>query len=232
MSWENQFKTPYFTDVAPQLAALFKMTLSGQPLPFAKRIVDEEEVELARGTSENGSLKEQVQDISMPGDMSMLEDMDNIPPMDEDRPDISMQEEQGYGDLDLLPQDDLDMDLHNNVDQPDELDELRLDAVNDFSGVPDETELMAMSASGHHKWHPHTAKVLGFLRQSMQEEPSTSYGHMTRNTKSRRTAAACFFEILQLKTLNFIDVNQSLPYGDIQVTPSERFHEHVPILDA
>lgn len=88
------------------------------------------------------------------------------------------------------------------------------------------------NGSTSHKWHPHTVKVLGYLRKniSLTHDKETSYGKMTRNTKSRRTAVACFFELLQLKTLNFVQLEQDIPFGDILVTPAARFHDHVPAL--
>lgn len=58
-----------------------------------------------------------------------------------------------------------------------------------------------------------------------------TYNQLTKHTQSRRTAAGLFFELLQLKTLNYIDVDQSRPYGDIKITQATRFAEHIPVVD-
>ena len=42
----------------------------------------------------------------------------------------------------------------------------------------------------------------------------------------RRTAAGVFFETLQLKTWNFIDVEQPEAFGDITVSKGPRFEEN------
>lgn len=58
-----------------------------------------------------------------------------------------------------------------------------------------------------------------------------TYKEMTKETKGRRAAAACFFELLQLKTLDFIKVKQDEPFQDIQVSKGLRFMNYVPALD-
>jgi cohesin complex subunit SCC1 len=45
---------------------------------------------------------------------------------------------------------------------------------------------------------------------------------------TRRTAASVFFEILQLKTWDFIELDQPEPYGDIGITAGVRFQEAPP----
>lgn len=44
-----------------------------------------------------------------------------------------------------------------------------------------------------------------------------SYNKMTQK-KSRRTAAACLFELLVLKTKDYIDIEQDSPFGDLTIT--------------
>ena len=45
---------------------------------------------------------------------------------------------------------------------------------------------------------------------------------------TRRTAASVFFETLQLKTWDFIEVDQDEEYGPITITPGARFQEAPP----
>jgi cohesin complex subunit SCC1 len=76
-------------------------------------------------------------------------------------------------------------------------------------------ELIA-SATG--KWHPHTLKVLALLQSNMgrEEEKVLSYNKLSSGC-SRRTAAGVFFELLQLKTWDFIELEQEEEYGDVEV---------------
>lgn len=55
---------------------------------------------------------------------------------------------------------------------------------------------------------------------------SVDFQALARGRK-KRTAAGCFFEVLQLKTWNYIDVSQDTPYEDIRVTKTKRFDEHL-----
>lgn len=78
------------------------------------------------------------------------------------------------------------------------------------------------------KWHRHTVKVHGMLQNSMaasddvatagnENKPKwLSYDKMSKGV-SRRTAAGVFFELLQLKTWDYIDLDQDESYGDIKV---------------
>lgn len=80
----------------------------------------------------------------------------------------------------------------------------------------------AVSATS--KWHKHTVKVYSALKRNMrsgddddQDKPSQlSYDKFSKGV-SRRTAAGFFFELLQLKTWDYIELNQDESYGDIKV---------------
>jgi cohesin complex subunit SCC1 len=80
------------------------------------------------------------------------------------------------------------------------------------------------------KWHKHTVKVYSMLKDNMAapgegpdeagEEPKPgrmSYDKLSTGC-SRRTAAGVFFELLQLKTWDYIDLDQDESYGDIKVS--------------
>lgn len=88
-------------------------------------------------------------------------------------------------------------------------------------------------ASHTTKWHKHTIRVLGLLRRNMTNEndpdnkPQISYNKLSAGC-SRRTAAGAFFEILQLKTWDFVELKQETSYGDITITPGLRFDEPPP----
>jgi hypothetical protein len=90
------------------------------------------------------------------------------------------------------------------------------------------------------KWHKHTVRVFGMLKRNMKshnadeddEEENEKQAQLSYNKLSagcsRRTAAGVFFEMLQLKTWDFVELNQDKSYGDIAITPGIRFDEAPP----
>jgi cohesin complex subunit SCC1 len=93
------------------------------------------------------------------------------------------------------------------------------------------------------KWHRNTEKVYAMLRRNMtlshldhpdaeENEWNNKPNHLMfeRMSKgsSRRTAAGVFFELLQLKTWDYIDLEQDVSYGDIKILPGLKFGEHPP----
>jgi cohesin complex subunit SCC1 len=79
------------------------------------------------------------------------------------------------------------------------------------------------------KWHQHTVKVLQMLQRTIGDDnvQEVSYDALSKNC-SRRTAASVFFELLQLKTWDFIEIDQQDPYGDIDISAGVRFQEAPP----
>jgi len=104
-----------------------------------------------------------------------------------------------------------------------------LRAVNDIAGVDDdddnnnngEADAVDTRDPGQ-KWHPHTTKVLDMLRRNMEGQHSLSYDELSKGC-SRRTAAGVFFELLQLKSWNFVEIQQQGPYGDIVISKGAKF---------
>jgi len=103
-------------------------------------------------------------------------------------------------------------------------------------------------ASSTTKWHKHTVRVYEHLKKSMKDPNGPEddadddsdaspkkdlpeeilFKQLTKNVTSRRNAASVFFEMLQLKTWDFIDLNQEDSYGDITISPGVRFSEAPP----
>jgi hypothetical protein len=98
------------------------------------------------------------------------------------------------------------------------------DIVDDIIGDDDDPrqEVGDELVSSNSKWHKHTVKVFSLLKRSMAESEDgskpdqLSYNGMSKGS-SRRTAAGVFFELLQLKTWDFIELDQDESYGDIKV---------------
>jgi cohesin complex subunit SCC1 len=93
------------------------------------------------------------------------------------------------------------------------------------------------------KWHKNTIKVFDVLKKNLMPIPSNdedeneevvgtkqrtvSYNALSEGV-SRRTAAGFFFELLQLKTLNYIELDQGESYGDIAISAGPKFMEDPP----
>lgn len=90
------------------------------------------------------------------------------------------------------------------------------------------------------KWHKHTVRVFGMLKRNMksrnadeadaeeeEKQAQLSYNKLSQGC-SRRTASGVFFEMLQLKTWDFVELSQDKSYGDITITPGLRFDEPPP----
>ncbi|KAL3774900.1 hypothetical protein ACHAW5_009119 [Stephanodiscus triporus] len=119
------------------------------------------------------------------------------------------------------------------------------DLEKDFYEIGEEEEVgghQPGQVAGDAKWHKHTIRVLSMLKRSMQSDHANedeldneemgkpaqlSYNKLSTGC-SRRTAAGAFFEILQLKTWDFVELNQEKSYGDITITPGLRFDEPPP----
>lgn len=71
-----------------------------------------------------------------------------------------------------------------------------------------------------------TAKVLEVMKLQLQEREEITFDELTEGA-SKRTAAACFLEILQLKTWGYIDTVQPQPFENIAIhaTVSSRRHK-------
>ena len=86
------------------------------------------------------------------------------------------------------------------------------------------------------KWHKHTVKVYQMLQRTLKtdadpedsDKPTVLHYNELSKDCSRRTAASVFFELLQLKTWDFIEIDQQEPYGDILISVGNRFHEPPP----
>lgn len=66
-------------------------------------------------------------------------------------------------------------------------------------------------------WNARTRAVLEVLQDQLSEKDELTFNDISIGI-SRRTAAASFLEILQLKTWGLIDTRQDEPFGDIYIT--------------
>jgi cohesin complex subunit SCC1 len=79
---------------------------------------------------------------------------------------------------------------------------------------------------GSTKWHKNTIKVFEVLKHNLKQKEVVSFDYLSKYA-TRRTASGLFFEMLQLKTLNYIEVDQNQSFGDIRITQGVRFDEDI-----
>jgi hypothetical protein len=93
-------------------------------------------------------------------------------------------------------------------------------ALKSWKGKDIESEKVA---TGHQSadWNSRTAMVHDVLQEQLKDTNSVSFKDISKGI-SRRTAAACFLEVLQLKTWGYIDVAQSKPFADINITATDK----------
>jgi len=115
-----------------------------------------------------------------------------------------------------------------------------LGAVNDLQELQDQPrqEQGDELISSKTKWHAHTVKVLKMLKRNLNtdegnnEDEEVKPSHLSFDKLSygisKRTACGVFFELLQLKTWDFIELDQDESYSDIKISPGVRFSEEPP----
>jgi len=88
-------------------------------------------------------------------------------------------------------------------------------------GEPTETEMYAV----HESWSEKTQKILKFLDTTFGKDQTVLRLNELIQNKSRRTVAGTFFQLLVLKSRNFIELQQEQPYSDITITKADKFQE-------
>lgn len=215
---------------------------------------DEEDVEIGRRADVRDSLASQQRlsldgsepppdsdllypDSSEPQIGALPEDDDELPEFnDEELPGMADEEiDVGFGD---------DMVGMASPNQSDDISEseFSLGAVNDmedeFAPSKESEEYAPRQEQGEElvgsqsKWHKHTVKVLTMLKRNLgdaqkQGQQTLSYDKLSHGC-SRRTASGVFFELLQLKTWDFVEVDQETAFGDIRISSGNRFAEEPP----
>jgi len=193
--------------------------------------------------SEGGLLDEEDQPMPTDEDFPPPDEQGEFPPDDIGEMPFDEEAQPLQDDVDGMPQipdDNRSLDSRESA--------ISLGAVNDALGEDilegeDDPRQAAGSdlVSSSSKWHKHTVKVYSILRQNMashaeeekdEEEQKKkaselSYFKLSHDC-SRRTAAGVFFELLQLKTWDFIELDQDESYEDITITPGEKFGENPP----
>lgn len=238
----------------PRLKAIWRRNFYqalGEPCPFKLREEAEEIEKSRRAAAEDDEEEASIQSDSLVRQDDGREGSKNPPAAEEDDFDMPLQDDGDEEDEE--PDGGLPVDFAADDDEEEELreddndldlglvNELRLEEGDEDEDDDEGRQALGEVASSTNKWHPHTVKVLKHL-QSRMRDPDVDTGddadedlpdhlqfqEMTKKVISRRNAASVFFELLQLKTWDFIDVDQEDEYGDIKIAPGVRFGETPP----
>lgn len=219
---------PSIRDLCPELLELFQMTMTMGPLPFpllhpVEAFQDQQaedaasEVEVPRRDrdrsigraslmEEEGYDKDQEQDYPREEDYGggpVYYD-DYVPPMDEEpfqRP--------AYEEVPASPL---------NISKGSEAEE---DALFETSGEGQPGEGVSVKIATIEACSARTAKVIQILKDKFEDRDQMSFKELA-GSNSRRNAATCFFEILQLNTWGLISADQSESFGAITLRPTEK----------
>lgn len=203
----------------------------------AQEAEEEEEVELARKDEAASFDRKGRHSIEFPN-RDQKEDEPEFPQHDEEDEDFAIPFDEEDVHLATQQQDGSFADDMDDMRSPaSERSEFSLGAVNDMEAdlddVPRQEQGEEMANSGS-KWHKHTVKVFEMLKRNIAEVEDDkegphvlSFDKLSKGT-SRRTACGVFFELLQLKTWSFIELNQDKAYGDINIMRGARFNENPP----
>lgn len=232
--------------LAPELLELWGRNTApilGKPFPYQMRqdtdesMEEEEDIEATRqqrqsvgGEGEPARKEEEDENDFPPPD-----DQDEFP-REEDEPivwddeAVPPQDESGFAnDMDGMDKSPSSQRSRQSIMSLGIANDLEDDIVGDDEEDPrQEAGDSAVSSMG--KWHKHTVKVFSMLKDNMavpgegqdkaggEPKPGQmSYDKLSTGC-SRRTAAGVFFELLQLKTWDYIDLDQDESYGDIKVS--------------
>jgi cohesin complex subunit SCC1 len=222
----------------------------GNPCPYRTKVIQEEDdhdddddsVEQVRRDQKVDEEADDQSDLEVPIPDSNVPQNDE--PEDFDMPQMDDEEEDEPADA---PAVDLDDDDDEELVEDGEEDDLNLGLVNDMAVDSDEEgedrQTLGDIPESTTKWHKHTVRVFKHLKKCMRDPSAAPIGDdeeaqdlpeqvqffdIIKKVKTRRNAASVFFEILQLKTWDFIEVDQDEPFGDITISPSVRFGEDPP----
>lgn len=83
---------------------------------------------------------------------------------------------------------------------------------------------VGIARGGKGSWSKRTEKMFQWLDNNFQDQDEISYEAMVKG-KKRRTAVGCFYELLVLKSHDFIQVEQPEAHGDIAISKTDKWDD-------
>lgn len=220
-------------DLAPELVELLQMSASKQS-PFVTGVDNEEEVELTRYESKGGvqrpsilsSIHSPEKDTTdYPSEYNDQYDYNEVPeyqppePYDDYAP-VTTQPDMSVLGVRMEKAVGLDEVIRGNKDDNEVSEPVFTVGTGDSTKKEQNNPIVGAPES----WNARTALVLEVLQDQFKEKEEVTFKEIS-NGISRRTAATCFLEILQLKTWGLIDTNQDEPYADIALRRTEKTYD-------
>lgn len=207
---EEQMQESVITDVELRRGAL---TPGRDSLAGTVSLDQEEEEEPAK------EIQQESLSVELPPDDLMM------PPQNDENEEI-LAEQQDFEMISSPPLERQSLSTQASVLSLGAVNDLESDFLSKQSTTTDRQEQGSDLISSSSKWHSNTVKVLEIIKREMEktDDNTLSFQSLTKGCR-RRTASGFFFELLQLKTWDFIEVNQQESYGDILVRPGARFND-------
>ena len=201
--------------LCPELSEIFTMILGPDGMPFARMSAEEEDEE-EEALAEDIEVGRDGADghLDGRGRPSLLSGADS-------RGGADMSYQQDYGDDYQDYGDDYPTEFQAGGESPsfhgDEAAHGASRFAGRFAGVGVGEE--GGDATSSSAWSGRTAKVREILCDEFREKDSVSFAEVTSGV-SKRLAAACFLEVLQLQTWGMIKTAQENPLGDFEIKPT------------
>jgi chromatin segregation and condensation protein Rec8/ScpA/Scc1 (kleisin family) len=216
MAPEQLLAVPNMQGLCPELLDIFAMTMTTGPLPFPQKAMEvdkfqggyQEEVEMAEDDVE---LTRYAGEVDSSRRLSLYSDQQHAEELSPER-----------------NQDDFGQDNYFDAGPPFEeyqeenydksVLETRMDqAVGYVDNIMDASEKNLSGDVGSGKRNARTQLVLEVLQDQLRDKDEITFSDISTGI-SRRTAASCFLEVLQLQTWGLIDCRQSAPFEDIFIS--------------
>ena len=244
---------PFLQDGSPHLHPLLKQVWKdnywkalGEPCPYPKQEAAEDVENIRRARDDESSREGETSDLEVTAEKEEQQQQQQQPEDDFDFPpppaDDDEEEEMDVPIPDFGDDDDETAALKRTSDAAHDefldlgmVNDMVLDSEDEATNSDEEDEqrqALGENASSSTKWHKHTVRVYKHLQKSLNhndhEKDSVDFSQLTKHVVSRRNASSIFFEMLQLKTWDFIELQQDESYGNIAISAGVRFGEDAP----
>lgn len=214
MAPEQLLAVPNMQGLCPELLELFAMTMTTGPLPFALKEKVAEEFQEDQGdvnmVEDDVELTRYAGEFDSSRRLSLYSDQQHVEEPSPERMDDFAQDD--YFDAGAPFEE-----YHDENYDKSAL-ETRMDQATGYvENILDASEKNVSGDVGSGKRNARTQLVLEVLQDQLRDKDEITFADISTGI-SRRTAASCFLEVLQLKTWGLIDCHQSAPFEDIFIS--------------
>jgi len=231
LSVEERLAQPAIRGLCPELKALFAMTMTTGPLPFP--LLREREGERDEGMGEEKDHEEGdievtrgagVRDSARPSFLG-----EGPQSVEQDAPDYN-QSDFGYDEVPAYDTEFVGVSdtsaLGMRMEQAVGLDDVALDEDEENPRLENRKRQSSIDTTlkAPDSWNARTALVMEVLQDQLRDKDEVTFDEISTGI-TRKTAAACFLEILQLKTWGLLKASQDEPFSDIRISATSQTFE-------